>query len=345
MITHKQTRRAGFTLVETAIAATLFGLVVMGIVMVSVRDDQMAKSTLTIGVAEVRAQQMLAALQDEFVHARGAAPRAVLTVNLASNDTTGLTVDSTLGFPNSGILLIDRGNGSVERLSYSGLDGTGSRFLGLARGLQCTTAGGHGQGADVLWGGLAEPILLQQNPSANLFDGRARGSTGPVFFRGDGTGFSYRVPVDPAGGDDYLVGGDVRWGATVGNLQTATGWAAVVFEPRFTYEEATIQHDLNADGDTADTFDVGQLRRRTWNTADATIQASDLGLGPTVIVQERCNWGGDLNGDGFDDPMFLWDANTRRLHVKIHVLGMNSTNAPIMRAVETTVFLRNVPES
>ncbi|MBL8858945.1 MAG: hypothetical protein JNL28_10600 [Planctomycetes bacterium] len=345
MNTRQRRLRAGFTLVETAIAATLFGVVVLGILMVSARDDQRSKAGLTIGVAEMRAQQMLAALQEEFVHARGAAPRAVLTQALSSNDTAGITVDSTLGFPDSGLLLIDRGNGSIERVRYAQLDATRTRFLGLTRGEQCTTANSHSSGADVLWVGLAEPILLQSSPPAALFDGRARSSTGPVFFRGDGAGFSYRVPVDPAGGADYLAAGNVRWGANVAHVGLEAGWAAVVFVPRFTYEESTLGFDLNADGDTLDVFDIGQLQRRTWDTSDPTAPPSELGLGPTVIVQERCNWGGDLNGDGFDDPMFLWNADTRRLHVKIHVLGQSSSNAPIMRAVETTIFLRNVPES
>jgi hypothetical protein len=336
--------RSGFSLIELTIASTLFALVVMSIVMLTARDDSQTKSSLAIGVAEMRAQQMLSKLEDELVHARGAAPKAVITSALASGDTAGLSVDSTLGFPSSGTLLVDRGNGALERLSYSMLDAGGTRFLGLVRGVQCTTAATHAPGADVLWCGLAEPILLQTNPPANLWDGRSRESTGPLYFRGDGAGFSYRVPVDPTGGTNFLVGGEVRWGATVAGNQIANGWASVWFEPVSVYSEAKFGVDLNNDGDTTDEFDIGQIRKRTWNTSDPTVVPSELGLGPTVIVQERCHWGRDLNHDGFDDPMFLWDAETRRLHVKLNVIGLSSTNAPVMRAVETTIFLRNDPE-
>lgn len=340
----RNNRAAGFSLIELAIASTLLAVVIMGIVMVTARDDSQSKASLAIGTAEMRAQQMLAKIEDELVHARGSAPRAAVTVALSSGDTAGLTVDSTRGFPSSGTLLVDRGNGAREYVSYAMLDAAGSRFVGLVRGERCTAPATHTTGAEVLWSGLAEPILLQTNPPANLYDGRSRESTGPVYFRGDGAGFSYRVPVDPSGGTDFLVDGEVRWGATVGGNALASGWASIWFQPESTYSEATFGRDLNDDGDVDDEFDIGQLRRRTWDTNDPTIVPSDLGLGPTVIVQEHCRYGRDLNHDGFDDPMFLWDADTRRLHIKLHVIGMSSTNAPIMRAVETTIFLRNDPE-
>lgn len=340
----RSTRRSAFTLVELTIAATLFSLVVLGIVVVVSRDEKAAQSTLAIGVAEMRAQQMLARIESEVARARGAAPRAVLTQTLGGGDTSGITVDSTLGFPSSGTLLIDRGTAGVERVRYGQLGGTGTRFVGLARGEQCTNPAAHAPGSEALWCGLAEPILLQTNPAANLFDGRARGSTGPVFFRGDGTGFSYRVPVDPAGGGEYLVGGSVRWGAVVGGNPTPTGWAAIWFEPSTLIQESTSGVDLNRDGDVADEFEVGQIRKRTWDTADPTAAPNEVALGPTVIVQERCRPGSDLDGDGFQDPMFLWDPATRRLQVRLFVLGTSSGNAPLMRSVETTVFLRNDAE-
>ncbi len=334
----------GFSIVEVTIAVTLFAVVVLGIVMVTARDDKSAKASLAIGVAETRAQQMLSRIQDELAHARGASPRAVLTQTLSSGETGGLTVDSTLGFPSSGTLLIDRGSGALERLAYAQLDASLTRFLGLARGEQCTQPTTHAQNADVLWCGLAEPILLQSNPAASLFDGRALESTGPVYFRGDGTGFSYRVPVDPTGGNDFLTGGDVRWGAEVAGTPTQSGWAAIWFQPSTSYEEPLTGFDLNHDGDTADVFDVGQLRKRTWDTSAPAVAPSEVALGPTVIVQERCRHGRDLDGDGFDDPMFLWDASSRRLHVRLFVIGTSGGNAPILREVETTIFLRNDPE-
>ncbi len=336
--------RSGYSLVELTIAGTLFAVVVMAIVSVTARDDSQSKSSLAISIAETRAQQMLAKIEDELVHARGAAPKAVVTTALASSDTSGLDVDSTLGFPSSGTLLVDRGTGAIERMSYSMLDATGTRFIGLTRGQQCTTPATHSQGATVLWCGLAEPILLQTNPSASMYDGRSQESTGPLFFRGDGTGFSYRVPVDPTGGTNYLVGGEVRWGAEIANNPSATGWAAIWFEPSTTYSEATLRCDLNKDGDLNDEYDIGQLRKRTWDTSNPALPPSEIGLGPTVLVQERCRYGRDLGNDGFEDPMFLWDPSTRRLHIKLHVLGLGSANAPVMRAVETTVFLRNDPE-
>lgn len=336
--------RAAFTMVELAVAGTILAVVLMSILVVATRDDALSRSSLSVGVAETRAQEMLAVLERELVHARGASPRAALTQTLGTGETGAIVVDSTLGFPDQGTLLIDRGSGSVERVRYTSLDATRTRFLGLERGVNCTTATTHAQGATVLWSGLAEPIAIQSNPGTSLFDGRATESTGPVFYRGEGAGFSYRVPTDPTGGTDYMDGSDVRWGAVVGNTPTLDGWAAVYYEPRETFDESTARFDLNKDGDTSDTFDVGQIRKRSWDTANPNAQVRELGLGPTVVVQERCRYGSDLDGDGASDPLFLWDANLRRLHVRLFVLGSGSSSTPILRKVETTLFLRNEPE-
>jgi hypothetical protein len=63
------------------------------------------------------------------------------------------------------------------------------------------------------------------------------------------------------------------------------------------------------------------------------------------VLQERCNRGGDLDGDGFDDPLFLWDPMARRLHVRIFVLGNGVEEMPLVRRVESVIYLRNDPES
>ncbi len=335
---------AGFTLIELAISGVILAMVLFGIVSVCFRDDDTTRSSLAVGIAESRAQQMLASLGRELAPAHAASPRAVLTLPLAVGDTGSARVDTTLGFPDRGLLLVDRGNGNVERLRYAGLESTHTLFLQLTRGEQCTTNANHALNADVMWAGLAEPIALQANPPASTWDGRAKESTGPVYFRGDGSGFSYRLPTDPSGGTQVLSDGEVRWGAQVDGTASLTGWAALWFEPRDTYDESLYGHDINGDGDTNDVFDIGQIKKRTWDTNNPSAAVRELGLGPTVVIQERCRWGRDLDGDGFDDPIFLWDATTHCLHVRLHVLGTTHANVPITRTVETTMYLRNEPE-
>lgn len=336
--------RAGFTVIELALAGTILAVVLMSIVSVTMRDETLSRSAISVGVAETRAQEMLAVIEKELAHARGASPRANVTQTLGAGDTGALVVDSTLGFPDTGYVLIDRGGANVERVRYTALEATRTRFVGLERAVACTNGTTHTTGADVLWGGLAEPIAIQTNPAASLYDGVARESTGNVFYRGDGTGFSYRLPTDPTGGTNYMVGGDVRWGAVVNGAPTLDGWAALYFEPRETFDENATQQDLNKDGDTTDVFDVGQIRKRTWSTSAPNTPVRELGLGPTVVVQERCRPGSDLDGDGTNDPVFLWDATLRRLHVRLFVLGSSSSNRPIVRKVESTIFLRNEPD-
>ena len=86
-----------------------------------------------------------------------------------------------------------------------------------------------------------------------------------------------------------------------------------------------------------------------WETCSPELSpnkaASELGMGPSNILQERCEWGSDLNGDGFEDPIFLWDRGSRRLQISLFILGRTNADQPIVRQVQSVLFLRNIPES
>lgn len=340
---HSRSSRAGFTLVETLVAACVLGLVLLSSYGLLHSDASLSRSTLGIAVAETRAQQMLHGFERELADARGANPVAQLTQTAPPEEQTGLRVDSTLGFPPAGTVLVDRGNAGVERIAYTSI--TNTLLGGLARGERCTDVSGHASGTEVIWCGLAEPIELQVNPPAAQWDGRAQVGNRTVFFRGDGTGFAYRVPTDPSGGVDYIDGNDLRWGANVRGTQTLDGWYALEFVARDTFDENVSGDDLNRDGDRTDVFDVGQIRRRSWSSAAPGAQGDDIALSPTVVVQERCRYGSDLDGDGFADPLFLWDATRRELSIRVFVLGRGVKDQPMVRKVETTVFLRNIAQS
>jgi prepilin-type N-terminal cleavage/methylation domain-containing protein len=331
----------GFTLLEMLVASSVLTIALISVFGLMTRDSQLSQSTIGISVAEQKAQALLYGLERELADARGANPKATLTANLGAGNTSQAAVDSTLGFPSQGMLLIDRGTPNVERVAYSTLGPGLANFVGLVRGDQCTTPHPHGQGNPLSWAALAEPIEIQVNPPPDMFDGREISPSGIVYFRGDGTGFSYRQPIDPTGGTNYLNGEDVQWGATYAGQSTLDGWAALVFVPRLLIDEAVLGHDINKNGNQTDKFDLGQIRKLVWDTSNPAKPPTDVALGPTVILQERCNWGGDLDGDGFDDPLFLWDAHSQALHVRLFVLGHSVENLPIVRRVESTIFLRN----
>jgi hypothetical protein len=344
MKTHANPRiapRAGLTLTEIAIVTAVMVVVLFAGIAVVLRDTRLSNTTIAIGTAETHAQRMIRTLVTQLSPARGEIPQALLTVDLSAADVGGATVDTTAGFPDRGILLVDRGTGGVERIEYGALDSGSTSFTTLTRGSQCTTGVGHAAGAPVLWSGLAQVVDLAGTPPASAYDGRTTEPEGLAHFIGDGTGFSFRVPTDPAGGDDVLDGGDIRWGAVVNGAPTLTGWAALVYVPRSSITEADVRTDLNQDGDRTDTFEVGQIRARAWDTADSSVPVTDIGMGPAVILQERCRHGGDLDGDGFSDPIFLWDPAQRRLHVRLYVLGRSGGEVPAVRRVESMIFLRN----
>jgi hypothetical protein len=333
----------GLTLVELAIASAVLAVILMIGFGVVVREHRMSRATVAIGVAEVHAQDMLNRLVRELTDAQGEVPHALLATTIGSAAAGSIDVDTTLGFPDQGFLLVDRGTGSVERIGYTSLGAGTTSFTGLARGVQCTTPVPHHPGASILWAGVAQAVALSGTPPPSDYDGRALEPEGPCYFVGDGTGFSYRLPTDPLGGDDVIEGDAIRWGALAGGQPSLSGWAALVFVPASLVSEADLHRDLNQDGDRTDTFEVGQIRARAWDTANTAVPASDIGLGPPVILQELCRRGRDLDGDGFDDPIFLWHPAEGRLHVRLTVLGRAKGEVPAVRKVESTIYLRNVP--
>ncbi|MEW6071922.1 MAG: hypothetical protein AB1726_04905 [Planctomycetota bacterium] len=335
----------GTTVLELVIVLSLFTVVFLSSLAMIESGRRFSSSTIGIATAEELAQQMLFRIEHELADATGLELNVVLTEDFPSYEKTMLRVDSTLGFPPRGRILLERGTTREERISYDTLEADQVTFRDLERGLQGTQAALHPDHSEAMWVGLAEPLELQVDPPAADFDGIANEDGRPVYFRGDGTGFAYRLPIDPTGGDNPLNGEDLFWGAEIpGAGPSLAGYLALSYEPRGAYAEADTADDLNGDGDTQDVFDVGQIRRYTWAATSPGGPVEDIGLGPMVILQEQGNWGGDLDHDGFDDPIFLWDKDLNLLHVRLFVLGTAVREMPIVREVESLLFLRNEPE-
>jgi hypothetical protein len=337
--------RRGYTLLEVVITSTLFTVVILASVALLERDRSLSRSMLNMSHVELMSQDMLFGLERELANAYGASPVAVTTVALEA-DGTELRVDSTLDFPPRGSIVIERGTAREEVIGYSSLADTKDVLLGLERGLACTSPVAHEAQVEALWSGLAEPLEEQPPTDPTSADGVALEDTGPVYFRGTGTGFSYRVPVDPNGKLSFLVEDEITWGGSVPGaaaIDAGDGWNAIFFEPRLLFEEATHKDDINDDGDTTDVFDVGQLRKVVWNVEQPDQAPAYVALGPSNILQERCNHGSDLDHDTYEDPMFLWDSKTNLLHVRLFLIGLSDADAPVTRKVESVMFLRNKP--
>lgn len=333
--------RSGFTLVETLFASSLVGVVILGSIILVSHDMQVSRGSIRVQVAQNQAQALIYALEKELSNARGERPVATLTNALGSGSSGTITLGSSAGFPTGGMITIDRGTPQSEHIGYLLLSPDGQTLGGLTRGASCSAPVAHAQNAEVLWSGLAELLNLSGNPPPDLYDGIALESSGPAYFRGDGTGLSYRMPIDPTGGNDYFANGQLQWGATVGQTPLLAGWCSLYYAVQGSYDEAQSGHDINHDGDTTDVFDVGQIHRSRWSTADPAGAPNDIAIGPSVVLQERCRHGSDLDGDGFADPIFLWDPVSGRLHLRLFVMGANAQGWPTVRRVESMVFLRN----
>ncbi len=341
--------RDGVMLIETMISITLLSVVILAATTLMKSNSRGSYAMLEMVAVEDISQQMLFRIERELANADGHTPMGHLSVGINSSAVTPINSSTTLGFPPMGTLLLDPGTPLEEKISYTSLGADKTSFVGIQRGIDGTTGQIHTKGDPVLgtspifWDAMAFLIDEQVSPAAGSFEGTSLESGQPAFFRGHGTGFSYRIPIDPSGGQNVMNGDDLFWGAELPGLGPVVGARmAIVFRPKQEVTEAQLQRDINQDGDTLDTFEIGQLHRLAWDPSNPTT-IEDLGLGPSNIIQEKLNWGGDLDGDGFGDPIFLWDDVQRLLHIRISMLG-TSRKIPIIRTVESLSFLRNRPE-
>ena len=334
--------RAGFSLLELIVAVAILGGVLYTITS-SIDREQRALDALASRTNDVmRGQLLIGRIDDLLSEGQGTLPDAWLAEQVDASETSRLDVDSTLGFPDRGTVIVEPGGSREERIDYEGLRTSGEpRFLELRRGVQCTNGELHPVGSAVLWSGVAYAIANQSSPPASAYSGRSLERGVPVYFRGDGQGFSFRVPVDPAGSGSPLDGLEVQWGARLRGQELATGRCALVYEPVDTVREPELSTDLNGDGDQIDEFDLGEIHLQIWDTSDGGLEPQEISLGGAKILQEVCAPGGDIDGDGFEDPIFLWDPETGRLRVRLFLASVRPGQVPVVERLETVLHLRN----
>lgn len=330
------------TLIEVVVAVSIFA-VLMLIATFSLQHEasslaSIARKTYLHGRADI----VLDEVTTELRFAQGVDARAWLSADLLAGITDELALDTTRGLPDRGHLLLDAGTPDEERVAYTVMTSVPPRLLNLTRGYLCGPDAFHAAGTRARWAGHAAAIEDQVDPPAEFYDGVSMEVSGQVYFRGDGTGFVFRIPVDPDGdGSFFDENGAVRWGAQVRGAHTVDGFSCFYYEPVALISESARGGDLNQDGDRTDRFDLGRIRMRSWNADTPATDYDDVALGPPIVLQERCAWGSDLDGDGFQDPIFLWEPQGGRLRIRMFVMAEARKNVPQVRRVESAVFLRN----
>jgi len=141
---------------------------------------------------------------------------------------------------------------------------------------------------------------------------------------GDGSSVSLQVPVDHDGDGDVISdAGDVEYGAK-GQLD----WTmTLAFAAARNLSEATDKVDYNDDGDKTDSLVAGRVMLSFQDTGGAT-QASSPISPPRVLGTSPL--GGDLDGDGTNDPLFQRvdddgapDANGDNLKIDIFLFAID----------------------
>lgn len=333
--------QAGFTLVELMISMTVVSIILAATAASLQREVESVSDLQRMSNAERLVNDLFVKLETRLEFSRGVEPTTILDGSLSSASTNSIPLEDTFGFPDSGGVLLAPGTASEERVAYTGLNATASTLTGLTRGERGTPSSGHSNGTVAIWEGLAYPIEEQSTPAAGTFDGQTDDIRGPVFYRGDGMGFAYQRPVDPAGTGSYLDTTGIRWGVQIADGDVEDGCGAVVFVPVAEVTEADRNFDINSDGDLTDTFDLGRIVNQTWNSTDPALGTFSLDLVPAMFLQEKDNYGSDLDNDGFNDPMFLWTPESGRLRVRLFALIGDMGGREVIRRYETVFYLRN----
>lgn len=328
------------TLVEMVVAAGILAALLLA----ALRAMDSSRSMLATSTARVDAgrktRTLLDRLRAETARAMVEVPRTFSVATIAPNQT-GLSAVDLDGFPPTGAAVLEPASASRELVMYDSR--TTSRLEGLLRGAGCGSPSAHTVSSEVHWAGAATVLTDRFSPPPTALDGwSVAPSGGPALpFRGTGTGVCFRVPTDPAGAEDYLDGTDVRWGTRIREADLADGYAAFAFEPLSLFDETESNVDVNSDGDLSDKFDVGRIVLWKWSAGAPADNPLSVPIGPSTVLQERCNWGADLNGDGFDDPIFLWDPLTQSLTVNLSTLVPVAGEQPQILRASVVLFLRN----
>lgn len=332
-------KRSGLTLIELVIAGAILAVMTVALTMSLERQSRSMQGRTAASSVELNAEILLDRMVSRLKFARWADTRTQLAGSI-DNGQGAFDVEEIAGFPPSGNLILESGIDSPEVVTYAQLDPGNLSFVGVQRGTQCTSSSTWPDGTAVHWEGLALYTTDQVAPDPDDMDGISMEMGREVFYLGGGTGLVFQAPIrDAAGTILYEADGDLAYGAAVNGVDENEGYYALVFEQTGAIVEEALAMDLNFDGDEEDLFDLGHIRLLTWR-ADDPDSVETAVFSQNSIVQEACNYGSDLDGDGFDDPMFLLDPNTGRLRVRIFSFSGWAGTSGFHRD-ELTVFLVN----
>ena len=126
----------------------------------------------------------------------------------------------------------------------------------------------------------------------------------------DGSSVTYSLPIQAGtyGGftDDK---GNILYGANATTGFSTDATITLAFVKKSEISESTAG-DLNGDGDTADTYELGYL-------AKTTSTGITLPFPRIELIRLKGSLSADLNKDGKADPLFAWDATNNKLSVNL----------------------------
>ena len=224
-------RKAGFTLIEVTIAMAIVSVILLATTAALQKEAENASDMQRLSYSERLIQDLFTKIEQRLDFSQGMNSETTLSSGLSTAGTSSVVLADSLGFPFQGFATIEPGTGTEEVIEFTAIDPDNEALESLKRGQRGTPAVSHPSGSQIIWEGYSYPIEDQTAPTAGTFDGQTNDLRGPLFFRGDGVGFCYRKPIDPAGTGSFIGPTGIRWGATVGGADTEDGCAALVFRP------------------------------------------------------------------------------------------------------------------
>jgi prepilin-type N-terminal cleavage/methylation domain-containing protein len=206
--------------------------------------------------------------------------------------------------------LISASDATSQEMTWSALELPGTRALSQ------------------LTGDLTDAVVFEPQP------------VGP----GVGIDSSYIQVKHPA---DWMGGGDLTNEIEAGSVfgvrapwGDEQGWTEYAFSVEEKLSEGEVG-DINRDGDTNDTFVLGKITKM-WHGDDTGTERSQNFLHNVVQVETGTGtYGGDVDGDGDNDPIFSMADGSIVLSVSLWLYGRDNRGEPVLHNASSQVAMRN----
>ncbi|MDB4426586.1 prepilin-type N-terminal cleavage/methylation domain-containing protein, partial [bacterium] len=146
----RRSDQGGFTLIEVSIALSVMTVILLATSAVLRKETRGIMELQNMGHSEKVMNGAFHRILRTIQFARGYSPETNLVSTLNAAESGEVLLGNVTGFPESGLLVVDRGQATEEIIRYETHAAIGSGLWTLERGVEGTTARGHSAGSSAL---------------------------------------------------------------------------------------------------------------------------------------------------------------------------------------------------